>query len=331
LNYIRGDEKAAYSFGRSGISAAQRADHDRIWRPADRLIARMHLMEGPSTEIAERLIRHKQRSHDLGLRIDEADATAMIGLLHAVQGEFDRAHAESAEAVALAEGTANEIYLAASEQFRGMVRAWQGDVDGALTAFAKAGAIAEARGDLFRLYVLRGHRGAALISGERFDQAVEELEQAIDMAKRLDTTFLLPFFTAWRAEAALGANRDEEVLDLCRDAFSLSAQANQPWARSLAFRALARALLRPNLRDLYRAEKAIRAALEVQRGLGLSVELAHSSLVHARILRARGDAGRSSEAFSEAGQLFDRMGMHAQGARASTMAEALKPGPGGSG
>lgn len=325
LHYVSGDEKAAYSYGRSGLVAAERSGYEGLWRPADRLITRIHLMEGPATRIAERLARGKQRSHDLGLRLEEADAAAMIALLHGVQGDFERANAESEEAVALAETTANELYLAACLQFRGMVRAWYGDVDGALEAYANAGAIAHGRGDLYRLYVLHGHRGVAQLAAERFEEAAAELERAIEMAERLRTRFLLPFFTAWRAEAALGANGDDEGLELCRTAFRLSAETNQPWARSLAFRALARALLRPNLRDLYRAERAIRSAMDIQRGLGLSVELAHSCLIHARILRARGETGRSSETFLEASEMFGHMGMVAECARAGTLADALKP------
>ncbi len=327
LHYVNGDEKAAFSYGRSGLVAAERSGYEGLWRPADRLITRMHLMEGPATQIAERLARGKRRSHDMGLRLEEADAAAMMALLHGVQGDFERAHEESEEAVALAESTANELYLAACLQFRGMVRAWYGDVDGALEVYANAGAIAHGRGDLYRLYVLHGHRGVAQLAAERFEEAIAELDRAIEMAKRLRTRFLLPFFIAWRAEAALGANCDDEGLELCRTAFRLSAETNQPWARSLAFRASARALLRPDLRDLYRAERAIRSAMDIQRGLGLSVELAHSCLIHARILRARGETGRSSETFLEASEMFGHMGMLAECTRAGTLADALKPHP----
>ena len=53
--------------------------------------------------------------------------------------------------------------------------------------------------------------------------------------------------------------------------------------------------------------------------------MARSLVVHAKILRARGNARRSSEIFAEAGEIFEKMGLTADFDRAKTMSEALRP------
>ncbi len=54
-------------------------------------------------------------------------------------------------------------------------------------------------------------------------------------------------------------------------------------------------------------------------------EVARSLVVHAKILRARGNARRSSEIFAEAGEIFEKMGLTADFDRAKTVSEALRP------
>ena len=108
----------------------------------------------------------------------------------------------------------------------------------------------------------------------------------------------------------------------------MATDRNQAWARSVSFRALARILSRPACRDLSSADRAIRAAIAAQSTLGLVFEKASSLVVHAKILRARGNASRSSQIFEEAGEIFEKMGMQAEFDRAKTMAEALKPASG---
>jgi hypothetical protein len=89
-------------------------------------------------------------------------------------------------------------------------------------------------------------------------------------------------------------------------------------------------LSRPSSRDLNAADRAIRSAIGAQSSLGLPFEVARSLVVHAKILRARGNARRSSEIFAEAGEIFEKMGLTADFDRARTMSEALRPSAGAS-
>ena len=289
VRYLRKDETGAYDFARRALIEAGRAGGDGVWSPVDRLLIRLHLIGSALRRSVERLIEARERARRVQLHEDQADAAAALGVLYAMEGDFTSAGAQCQDAVRLAEGLGNERCLAASLQFRGMVAMWQGAGEAALADFDQAGAIAEDRGDLLRLYTLAGHRGFALAAAKRYDQAMSEFKTALAMAARLDTKIFVPLFMAWRAEAAFEAGDRDGALDGGREACRMAAETNQPWARSVALRTLARVLAHPKVRNLSGAAKSIRSALADQEGLGIKFETARSMIVQAEIMRAAGD------------------------------------------
>lgn len=325
LHAVAGETERAYASARQALSAAERSDASLLWLPGEYVLAHLHLVGGSVARVIERMTRRYARCADLDLKEDAADAAAILGLLHGMRGEFSKAGEWCAEAVRIAESIANEAYMATCLQAKATVACWCGDVNTALADFDRAIDIAEARGDVLRLYALGGHRANALYLGGRTDEAVTLLKQTIARGEQLGTQLFQPLFKAWLAEACVGEFSDEEVLRLARESLRLAAERNQAWARSIAHRALARLLSRPNSRDLSAADRAIRSAVAAQSSLGLPFEVARSLVVHAKILRARGNARRSSEIFAEAGAIFERMGLTADFDRAKTMSEALRP------
>jgi len=325
LHAAAGESERAYASARQALSAAERSDASLLWLPGEYVLAHLHLVGGSVGRVIERMSRRYARCADLDLKEDAADAAAILGLLHGMRGEFGKAGEWCAEAVRIAESIANEAYMATCLQAKATVECWCGDVTAALVDFDRAIDIAQARGDVLRLYALGGHRANALYLGGRTDEAVTLLKQAIGRGEQLGTQLFQPLFKAWLAEACVGEFSDEEVLRLARESLRLAAERNQAWARSIAHRALARLLSRPNSRDLSAADRAIRSAVAAQSSLGLPFEVARSLVVHAKILRARGNARRSSEIFAEAGAIFERMGLTADFDRAKTMSEALRP------
>lgn len=325
LLFVAGEADRAYAMARQALSAAERCDASLLWLPGEYLLAHLHLIGGSVVRVIERMTRRYARCTDLGLKEDAADAAAILGLLHGMRGQFGEAGRWSGDAVRIAESIANEAYMATCLQAQGTVACWCGDVRSALRDFDRALDIALARGDVLRLYSLSGYKANALQLGGQTGEAVALLEQAIAWGERLGTGLFQPLFKAWLAEACVGEFSDEEVLRLTREALRLAADRNQAWARSVAHRALARLLSRPSSRDLSAADRAIRSAVAAQSSLGLPFEVARSLVVHAKILRARGNARRSSEIFAEAGEIFEKMGLTADFDRAKTMSEALRP------
>jgi tetratricopeptide (TPR) repeat protein len=306
-----GEEGAAWDCARRGLALAARVGDEDAWLDGERFIARLHLVAGPGQRLAEHLAERAGRSGASGLPAEAAQAATLLGLARAAAGEFAEAQEDCARAVGLAGESRRPDDLAAALEAQGLVRLWCGQAGAALESFARAIEIAEARGDLLRRYVLGGFRGLALLAGGRRGAARRELIRAQTMAKRLGTRFLLAFFKAGLAESACQPGRERDVSGLSHEVLSLAARTNQPWAGSVAARALAVALARPKVRDLVGAERAIDRAVAAQRGLGLRFELARSLLVQARILEARGKSRQSGEAGTEAGELFRRMGLPA--------------------
>jgi DNA-binding SARP family transcriptional activator len=325
LSAVGGETERAYALARQALDAAARCDASLLWLPGEYVLAHLHLIGGSVVRVIERMTRRYARCIDLDLKEDAADAAAILGLLHGMRGQFSEAGQWCADAVRIAESIANEAYMATCLQARATVGGWCGDVLSALGDFDRAIDIAQARGDVLRLYSLAGHKGNALHLAGRTDEAMTLLERAVAQGEQLGTGLFQPLFKAWLAEACVGEFSDEEVLRLAREALRLAADHNQAWARSVAQRALARLLSRPNSRDLNAADRAIRSAVAAQSSLGLPFEVARSLVVHAKILRARGNARRSSEIFAEAGEIFEKMGLTADFDRAKTMSEALRP------
>ncbi len=325
LLYVAGETERSHALARQALAAVDRYDPSLLWLPGEYLLGHLHLVGGSVIRVTERMARRYARCMDLGLKEDAADAAAILGLLHGIRGQFSDAGQWCADAVRIAESIANEAYMASCLQAKGTVACWCGDVQSALEEFDRALDIAQARGDVLRLYALTGHKANALHLAGETGEAIALLEQAIAWGDRLGAGLFQPLFKAWLAEACVGEFSDEEVLRLARESLRLAADRNQAWARSVAHRALARLLSRPSSRDLSAADRAIRSAVAAQSSLGLLFEVARSLVVHAKILRARGNARRSSEIFAEAGEIFEKMGLTADFDRARTMSEALRP------
>ena len=304
-----GEEAVAWDCARRGLALAALAGDEGAWLDSERFIARLHLIAAPGDRLAGYLAARAQDNGTVGPPAEAARASALLGLARATAGEFAEAHEDCTRAVRLAGESRRPDFLAGAFEAQGLVRLWCGQAGAALESFARALEIAEARGDLLRLYVLCGFRGLALLAGGRRKAARRELNRAAAMAKRLGTRFLLAFFEAGLAESACQPGQERLASGLTREALSLAAETNQPWAGSIAARTLAVALARPKGRDLGRAERVIDRAVAAQRGLGLHFELARSLSIQARILDARGKSRRSGEVDTEAGELFRRMGL----------------------
>jgi len=326
VHVLRKQEDRGYEYAGRALAEAERAGVDSVWPPGDCLLIRIHLIANALGETIDRLAKHRDRAERMRLHEDEAEAVAAIGILHAVRGDFGAAQDHCRRAVDLAEGLGNERRLSAALQVRGMVGMWCGALDEALADFDKAGQIADEGGDLLRSYSVIGYRGFALAAARRYGEAIAEFKSALAMAARLNTKTFRPLFTAWLAEACFEAGHHEEALQAAREAGQLAAEQNQPWARSVALRALARVLAHPEVRDLNGAERSIRTALADQEGLGIKFETARSMIVQAKIMRSAGNTRQSSAVYDRASKMFQQMQMTGEFDSARNMAEALRPG-----
>ena len=322
--FAKGDEDMAYRTANEAISLSGSDGHHSVWLAGERFMVSIHLFAEDPAAAIDRLGRHEKRFADVGRIRDEVASITLLALSHAARGNFAAALEKCEEARRTAESVGSEASLAEALQFLGIVYAWQHEFDPAIKCLRKAFELARARGDLFRKYVLHGYLGYAYSADNQQDKAFSHLNKAIAMAERLGTGFLLPFIKTWLAETFVNAGQDEEAYDCSRAAYDMAVEANNPWAQSIASRAIARALVTPRYRDFDLAMKAVEFAIASQDSIDLKFELAHSKIVLAKLLRAQGIGHHSSAVFEEAGQMFRQMGMNIEVARAKTMAEMLR-------
>lgn len=323
---LLGEAEAAMSYARRACDELRRGgDTAAVWHGAEVLLTRVHVLNASRREAVDRIVQSVGVAKRKGYRIETAEILSILAFVRGLRGEFEGAREAAREAIAVAETLADEGALVPCLEVGALVDGWRGAGDAAVAAIERARGIVKARGDAFRSYVVAGIGGYVAASNRDTASAESGLDEAIACAKRLGTRFLLPLFSAWRAEAANDAGDSERALQLARVAFDLAAETNQAWPRSIALRALARALADPAMRDFVGAEKAIRSAAAEQEGLGLLVELARSKVVHAKTLRAAGNLQRSSEVYAEASELFQRMRMTGEFDSTKTMADALRP------
>jgi DNA-binding SARP family transcriptional activator len=330
LEWVRGAEDRAYKLASRALAESERDGASGPWLTSERLMAHLHLAGGANLRALDGMERRLARSAERGLCQDEAETASVLGLLYAILGEFTEANRYCERSVRVAEAVVDEACMTACLATRGIFECWQGDGEAALATFDKALEAARGRGDLPRVYALTGFRGYALLTAERTKEAVAAFGEALALGERLNSGTFAALFKAWLAEASVGLAHDEDALRLGREALELASEDNQAWAHSIAFRALARVLVRPTYRDLHSADRSIRSAVAIQENLGLCCEIARSMVVHAKILRARGNGRRSSEIFAAASSKFAKMGLQVDSERAQTMAEALHPSSEGS-
>ncbi len=317
-----GREGDALDAARRALELLGTAPDGDAWLPAERWMAQLHLSIARAEVTARALSARIESSRALGLVGDEAEAGALLAVIKASRGDLVRGRELASRAVALAKQSASSAVELAAHEAEGLVLLWSGRSEPAISSFEAALKAAVARGDLLREYLLSGLRGAALLAEGRHDLAWSALKQAIARGRDLDTQFLLPFFMAWMAETVCASGRYGDKRPVCEEALRFARESNQPWAASIAGRALARSLADAAMGELEEAERAIDWAICTQRDLGLEFDLARSMMIRARLFELRGQARRAEAAAGEAERLILRIGAGKEPAGAARAAPA---------
>ena len=283
---MSGDDDGALGYARRAAAECEWGDPNPFWLPAERLLVRPPAAGAEADRVLRTLRRRQRRVRAVNLHRSEASVCAAVAVLCGLRGEFDVASAEAQSAVRRAEGVGDARLLAACLQVLGMVLTWRGKASEALEHFDRSVTAADSRCDTIRLCALYGHRGRALHAAGRYGEALRELTGALAKAGRIGTRLYGPLFTAWQADSLYQAGDVDGALRQARAARRLAAEANQPWALSIALRTLAQVLAEPTDGNLPLARRAVDQALALQRGFGPRFELPHTLSVQARVLRA---------------------------------------------
>jgi predicted ATPase len=310
IQYTMGRHDAGIEYAEKALDLAEALGDENLAAPPVNLLGRGRFMRGEYERVRGLLARNVQQMRTIGNRIEEATASGMLGLSHAQLGQFSEALAACEEGVRVAEAVGHLPTLAACLLYRGITSSHFGEWSPALRDFETALEAAERSGDVFRAFIIRANRGGwcYLLSGDH-GRAIEELTQALALADRVGTRWFLGGWLGYLAEARLGAGDVAEALRLGREAVQIASESASPWEQSVAFRALAQALLAQDPPDSQGAEEAIGRAIAIQEGFQMKWELPQSLLVRGRVLRAQGHAAEARAVLDQALKLFEAMGV----------------------
>jgi DNA-binding SARP family transcriptional activator len=276
LHQRRGRTDRAYGCIKQAAQHSKNGTIDGCWLLTERFAYLTSLVTDGALSPVQALSIAQQRIHAAGRRSSAVDVAALQALFDASQGKFAAAYPGAAQAMRLSGELADTTSHIVSLQALGIIQTWNGEAEAALDHLDRAFALAVERGDLPRQYTSRGYRGFALLNAGRWTEAVAELGEALAMSEKLDLRFMQAMFMAWLAEALIGFGDADRALTVARTAARLATEWNQPWPRSVAFRALAQAVGATSAGERKLAGRLIRTALETQTSLGLPFETARS-------------------------------------------------------
>ena len=141
--------------------------------------------------------------------------------------------------------------------------AWVGDeLDGVDENVVRSIELAEAQGSLFSRIWSRFNLGVSHLMHDRFDDAAEAFEQALELIRRHNTAReCTPWIVTMLARAELARGEDERALELARGALSISEHQGVANVRPVARETLAAVLLAAG--EPAEAVEALRVALDL--------------------------------------------------------------------
>ncbi|MGH7331223.1 MAG: ATP-binding protein [Candidatus Rokuibacteriota bacterium] len=319
IEYIIGNTRTAIEYAEQSLKIAESLGDDALTAPPVNLLGRLYWQQGALAQAIASLERSAEQMLQLGNLNDAATTAGFAGIALADAGEFARAIRRADQGVQLAERIQNPFAQAAAHYFRGHVRSDRGEWATAIDDFVEGRRIADEVGDRFRIYTLKVYEGRAHTMAGDAPRGRRILEECIAIAAQLGTTLFLSRPKAFLAECLLELGDIEAARRLAQETVHLAEESGERHGNGVAQRVLAEALRRQDPPDWVQAEDTLRKAIEIQEENGEKPELARSLVVYARLLLARGAAGRAAEMQASAVAMFRDMGMVWDRERAEAM------------
>ena len=324
LAYVRGMFDSATDYAEQSLAIADRLDDEALAGPPVNLMGRRYYLTGEYARAGRLLARSVEQMRNLGNPTEEATAAGFAGVTFGALGEFERALAYADHGLHLSQQLKNPFVEAAAYNYRAVAHCHQGSAAAAIADCEEARRLAESVGDRFRIYLVQFYEGHAYTMAGDPAKARELLEASIALAKELGTTTLLAWGQGLLARTLLAQGDAGAAEPLCRQAIRLAERTHDRLANAFAHRVLARALAILEPGSTTAAETAVLEAMRIQREMGCEPELGRSHLAYALLLDGWSRAEEATAQLGHAVQIFRRLGMPADLARAEA---AFVPAP----
>ena len=316
VHYARGESVVAADYAEQSLAIADALGDEVLAAPPINLLGRHYVAQGNVARGSEVLARNAEQMHRIGNTVEEATAAALAGLAYTWTGDFTQGFAYSDRGLDLAQKVKNPFAEAAAYFFRGVAYLQRGAWAEAIADFDNGREVAEAAGDAFRNYLVKAFEGEALIESGNLEQARALLDDAIAFAENIGTKFYLGVAKRNLAAALLAMGELDHALAVCQEAVTVADEAGELWNKSRACQLLVDTWCRLDRIDGQEVEQTILETIRVQQEFGAEPELARSYLIYARLLRHQGKMAQAKAYNDQAIDMFRRMGMDWDLARA---------------
>jgi len=257
-------------------------------------------------------------SEELNNRNDTARVLNLLGAIHYVSGRFDKADDYWENAARVFEELGNrQMGMELSSNLGALAEA-RGDYDTAFQRYDSALKISRETGYRDGEILYLTNRGSAQVALKKFLEAEIDLRQAIGMAG-ITGSWCMPLAFNYRAEALLGLNRSDEAFYSARQGLVLAEEDKTPEYIGLAWRTLG--MICSHTSDTvrfsdwethqisdYDAEACFRKSIQILTSAEIESERARTLREWARHELKRGNKETGEKMWSEAREIFAKLG-----------------------
>ncbi|MFO0579161.1 MAG: protein kinase [Polyangia bacterium] len=284
--YLTNQQQQAVRFFQE-ILKHERDDHQLIALPTS-ILGQSLVVQGRFAEAVQHL-QSLLPIFDAGQRSQEVlTGLSFLAIALSARGEKEQALEVSNKAVGAAVAGGNQTQIAATRGPRTVVHLFRGDLAAALEESAAAGAAADRAGSALFQYMISALRAWAQSRSGLHAEAEESLQRCHEAGQRLGSRLLIgDWVAAIRAELALNRGDNAAARALGGGALAVAQASRGLYARGLAQRVIAQALLNDDRLD--EAETALRSSHEAFALGGAVVALGETDALFLRLreLRAR--------------------------------------------
>ena len=232
------------------------------------------------------------------------EAHWVVGINHAMTGEFDAALAALARAQAIGESLMDPRLQSTVAFTAGGIHALRGDPERAIERCRRAVELAR---DPVGTAVARGFLGASLLEKGDADAAIPFLERSVEQLGRFRIRQTHSWFTALLAQACFLAGHLDRARGLARQGLEMTLHVNAAQGAGWAQRTLGHIAQAEG--DAAEAARRLEDAASTFATIGARYEEARTRLDLAALFHARGDRGMAAREMERATLLLRELGV----------------------
>ena len=303
----QGEYERAIESARRGLTIVKGTGHEKETADCYDAIGLIYLRKGDYDKATEHYMKAIETRKKIGDRLGLTGSYIKLGIAHKSKGEYDKASEYSTDSLATSEEVGDIIRIAVSHGELGFVQDVKGNYDEAIWHYDKALPLFQRLGNKPLAAITHNNLGEVYRGKGEYNQAMEHLYLALKMYIDLEDKEGLSDVYRILSEIGLHLGSLEQAQEHCQKAIELAIEIDSKYCESCAYRALGK--IRAAMKNPDEARKHVYLSLDMFRELGDEGEVAYTLSDIANVEHDAGDTERAREAFTEALELAEELGI----------------------